>query len=600
MKNVPFYDLKVTDGFWAERQRTMEEKTVWAVYDRFKETGRIETMDCKPHEVKPHIFWGSDVVKWMEGAAYILEQKEDPALWAKVDELIGMIEEGTREDGYYNSYYNSPDAEERFSNREDHELYSLGHMIEAAVALSHLGDDRLLKICCKNVELVDRIFRLEGSAAFDTPGHQEIELALVRLWQTTGEQRHRDLAEYFVQKRGRSEKDQAFFQLPKRRGDEKGTYTQAHLPAEEQLTAEGHAVRALYFYCAMADLAEATDNDKLRRAVEALFDDIYQKKMYITGGVGSQKTGERFTIPYHLPNREAYAETCAALSLALFARRLYQACPDGRYGDAAERALYNGMISGLSLEGDAFFYSNPLEMDVERDGIIQGYSPALERKKVFSCSCCPPNLVRLIPSIADFVYTYDAEYLYVHQYIPTVGTVDGAKVELQTAYPADGKVKIAYNGKKLALRKPAWCRKVITDHPYREERGYLYFETDTVEIDFVMEPVFYTAVDAVHENSGRVALMRGPIVYCIEGQDQPAKPFNCRVDPSQAVRVTEETYGGYPVLQAVGAVAVPTAQTELYAPYQAEELQPCTLRYIPYYTFANRGADDMQVWVLKK
>ncbi len=597
MKNVPFYDLKVTDGFWAERQRVVEDTTVRAVYDRFAETGRIETMDCKPHEVKPHIFWGSDVVKWMEGAAYILEQKEDPELWNKVDVLIRMIEEGTTEDGYYNSYYNTPGAEERFTERKNHELYSLGHTIEAAVALSHLGDDRLLKVCRKNVELVDRIFRKEQSAAFDTPGHQEMELALMRLWEATGEEKYRDLAAYFVNKRGRSEKDAAFTREVRK---DNGSYDQSHLPAEEQLTAEGHAVRALYFYCAMADLAEALDDEKLRRAVEALFDDIYQRKMYITGGVGSQSVGERFTVPYHLPNREAYTETCAALSLALFARRLYQTRPDGRYGDAAERALYNGMISGLSLSGDAFFYTNPLEMDVERDHIPQGYSPALERQKVFSCSCCPPNLVRLIPSVADFVYTYDAERLYVHQYIPTVGTIDGAPVELQTNYPADGKVKVTYSGKKLTLRKPAWCRKVVTDQPYREELGYLYFDADTVEIEFVMEPLFYASSDAVHENTGRVALMRGPIVYCIEGQDQPAKPFNCRVDALRPVRVTDETYGGLPVLEATGAVTVNAAQTDLYAPYRAEPLQPCTLRYIPYYTFANRGADDMQVWVLKK
>lgn len=592
MKAVPFYDLKVTGGFWAERQKMVAEKTIYAVYDRFAETGRIDTMDCKEHEVKPHIFWGSDVVKWMEGAAYILEQRDDPRLRELLEELIGKIKEGVAEDGYYNSYFNSPAPQwKRFSDRDKHELYSLGHMIEAAVALSHLGDDRLLEICRKNVALVDRIFRQEDSAAFTTPGHEEIELALMRMWEATGEEQCRELAEFFVRRRGTSEKDAAIYV------QDHGEYAQSHLPVAEQTTAEGHAVRACYLYCAVADLAALGDAE-MRKAAETLFDDIYEKKMYITGAIGSGHRGERFTVPYHLPNREAYAETCAALSLSLFARRMYQMEPDGRYGDAAERALYNGMMAGLSLDGEAFFYTNPLELDTGRQNIPQGYNPPMARKKVFGCSCCPPNITRIVPSIADFVYSYDEEYLYVHQYIPTAGTVDGAEVLLETAYPADGKVRVAYIGKKLALRKPAWCTEVVTDAAYQERKGYLYFETDRVEIEFVMKPVFYSAADAVHEDAGRVALMRGPIVYCIESQDQPAEVFRCRVDADAPGTVTGDCFGGYPVLEASG-VAVP-GQKALYAPYKNAAAQPCTLRYIPYYAFANRGADDMQVWVLKK
>ncbi|MBQ6823765.1 MAG: glycoside hydrolase family 127 protein [Clostridia bacterium] len=593
MKKVPFYDLTVTDGFWAERQKTMAEKTVYAVYNRFNETGRIETMDCKPHAIKPHIFWGSDVVKWMEGAAYILEQREDPRLRALVEELLDRIEEGVAEDGYYNSYYNSPDpGKERFSDRNDHELYSLGHLIEAAVALSHIGNDRLLKIACKNADLVDRIFREEDSAAFTTPGHEEIELALVRLWEATGEKRYLELSEFFVRKRGCSPKDHAIYKK------DNGSGIQSHMPMMEQTTAEGHAVRAVYLYSAVADLAMVLEDAELKKLAERLFDDICEKKMYITGGIGSSDRGERFTVPYHLPNREAYAETCAALGFALFARRMYQIEPDSRYGDAAERALFNGMISGLSLEGDAFFYSNPLEIDCSYANIPMGYQPALERKKVFGCSCCPPNLTRLIPSVADFIYTYDDERLFVHQYIPNRGTADGYAVEMETAYPSDGYVKISCSGKKLALRKPGWCTEVRTHASYTEKKGYLYFETNEVEIEFVMKPVFYRTGTAVHDNIGRVALMRGPIVYCIESKDQPMRIFQCRVDAEAAVEVSEETYGGYPVLIARGEVS--PFEKGLYIPYKAQERTPCALRYIPYYTFANRGADDMQVWVLRK
>ena len=228
----------------------------------------------------------------------------------------------------------------------------------------------------------------------------------------------------------------------------------------------------------------------------------------------------------------------------------------------------------------------------------QGYDPKPVRQKVFKCSCCPPNLVRMIPSIADLVYSYNEEYLFVHQYIATVGTADGMPVRMETDYPADGKVKIECKGKKLVMRRPAWCRDVRCDLPYREEKGYLYFDTDRVEIEFVMAPVFYTASHNVHEDAGRVALMRGPIVYCIEGKDQPEDVFRLRVDADAPVAVTEETYGGLPVLTAAGEIL--PEQPSLYAPYAPAEPRPAVLRFIPYYTFANRGADDMQVWVLKK
>ncbi len=595
MKKVPFYDLKVTDGFWAAQQKLVREKTVWAVYDRFEETGRIATMDGKSHGFEPHIFWGSDVVKWLEGVAYLLEEQDEPKLRELAEKIIDDIEAAQDADGYYNSYFCNPEAKwPRFSERDKHELYSLGHMIEAAVAWYHAtGEDRLLQICCRNVELVDRVFRREKSAGFVTPGHQEIELALLRLYEVTGNPMHRDLAEFFIRERGIHPKDIS----PERYANDGGIYLQGHLPVVEQTTAVGHAVRALYLYCGMADLAKELGDEKLQNAVETLFNDIYEKKMYITGGLGSQHQGERFTVAYHLPNRKAYAETCAALALALFGRRLYNQKPDGRYGDAVERALYNGMISGLSLDGESFFYVNPLEMDLSRMGIPGEKQAKTQRQRVFNCSCCPPNLVRLIPAIGEYVYGYDRDTLFVHQYIPTEGTVEGAAVKMETAYPLDGTVKITYEGdKKLALRKPAWCGKFTASAPCREEKGYLYFDTNEVAVTFEMEPIFYTASDAVHEDAGRVALMRGPIVYCLEGQDQPGDLFRCRVDPEGKVKVLKETFGGSPILVAEG-VLLPV-QKSLYAPYQKQKGEPVTLRYIPYYAFANRGEDDMQVWPL--
>mgnify|MGYP005812741485 CR=1 FL=1 len=593
MQRGRFYDLTITGGLWKERQDTVRKCTALAVYDRFWETGRIQTLDCGWREgrpMKPHVFWGSDCFKWLEGAAYLLAEKEDPALRAKAEAMIAQIEKGQAPDGYYNSYFNAT-GEPRYQNRNAHELYSLGHLIEAGVAwYEATGSDRLLKIGRRGADHADRVFRIEQSAGFVTPGHEEIELALIRLYRVCGEPRYLELAEFFIRQRGANQKDQAVFIK------DHGEYAQSHQPVTEQREAVGHAVRAVYLYCAIADLAEETGDAGLREAAERLFADIAEHKMYLTGGIGALQQGEAFSVPYHLPNHTAYAETCAALGLALFAGRLAAATPDARYADAAERALFNGMLAGLSLSGDAFFYENPLAVDRALKEVPLIHHAPLQRQKVFSCSCCPPNLVRMIPSIGDWIYSFDAQYLYVHQYIPNTGFCGGARVTLQTAYPEDGRVTVCHTGSRgLALRKPGWCRKFEASAPCREERGYLYFETNQVTVDFQMEPCLIRAGSRVHNNCGKLALQRGPVVYCLEGQDQPADLYALRLDPDAEIRVLPEKLGGLPLLEA-GGLIVPEQQA-LYAPYEKQETTACRLKFIPYYTFANRGEDDMMVWI---
>lgn len=592
MRQIPFYDLKITDSFWGSWQHTMHATTAQAIYDRFYETGRITTMDCSwkvGDPQRPHHFWGSDVFKWIEGVAYMLETQDAPALRKLVEDVIALVRKGIREDGYYNSFFNSEVGEEIYTNRDRHELYSLGHMIEAGVAWAHAtGDSSLLELAKRGADHADKLFRLEGSAAFVTPGHEEIELALIRLADATGEEKYRALSQFFVDQRGNNPID-----LPIHKD---AAYSQSHLPVRQQTEAVGHAVRALYLYCAMADQARHTGDKELTQAVEALFSDIWEKKMYITGATGSVFAGENFSVPYHLPNQRAYAETCASLSLALFGRRLLMLHPDGRFGDAVEKALYNGMLSGISLEGDAFFYVNPLELDQSLCDVPYEKQHLAQRKKVFGCSCCPPNLLRVIASIGDFIYTWEDDRLFVHQYIANEGTVDGCAVKLEGNYPVSGNIRVSCPGKKLALRRPGWCQSYTASAPCTEKDGYLYFDCDSVQIEFAMEPVFVTAASAVHGNQGRVALMRGPIVYCAEGQDQQADLFRCRIDPRQGAAVTEKTIGGLPVLEASGAI-VPQ-QTALYAPWQPTAATPVKLRMIPYFTFNNRGADDMQVWLL--
>lgn len=591
MKTVPFYNLKLTDTFWSERQRTVREKTVWAVYNRFYETGRIPTMDCSWKEgdpQKPHKFWGSDVFKWIEGAAYLLEDQKDDRLTQAVNEIIVKVETGIREDGYYNSYYNSV-PEPVYTFRDSHELYSLGHMIEAAVAWEHAtGDCRLLDLACRGVAHAYKVFVTDGSAGFVTPGHEEIELALMRLYARTKDPIHLKLAQFFVDSRGTNDKDPPLWNSH--------PYSQSHIPVRQQREAVGHAVRAVYLYCAMADLALETNDQELVTAADSLFADIYEKKMYITGGIGSVYTRESFTVPYHLPNRKAYAETCAAIGLALFCRRMLAIRPDSRYADVAERALYNGMLSGLSLDGEAFFYVNPLELDLSTCSIPYEKQHLARRQEVFNTSCCPPNLVRLIPSIGDFVYTTDGDTLFVHQYFANEAVIDGSTASLKSNYPYDGKVSMSCPGKKLALRRPGWCSHFTTSAPYEEKGGYLYFGYDTVDIDFDMTPIFITAASTVHADQGRVAVMRGPIVYCAEGQDQEVSLFRCRIDPESPLKKTGDTLGGLPILEAQGSFL--PHQSELYIPYKKATPTPCRLRLIPYFTFANRGEDDMQVWLL--
>ncbi|MBQ9964130.1 MAG: glycoside hydrolase family 127 protein [Clostridia bacterium] len=590
MNSVPFSDITLKNGFWSDKQQLNRETVLWAVYNRFKETGRIDSMDCQTYYEDLSIAWGSDVFKWIEGAAYVYRLHPDEKIISAIRNIVNDVKDGTREDGYYNSYFNNPRiTKPRFTDRNAHELYSLGHMIEAGIAVYEtFGDDTLLNLCKRGADLVYRIFFKENSAAFVTPGHEEIELALVRLYRATQEQRYLELAEFFVRQRGNNVKDQPI------RSDFVEV-DQSHLPITQQTTAEGHAVRAVYLYCAIADLAKDLQDDSLFQTAETLFSDIYEHKAYITGGIGSTNDGEAFIRPYYLPNATAYTETCAALGLALFCRRMYALKPDGRYGDLAERALYNGMLSGLSLDGTSFFYTNPLEIDLDRQGVRGIPARITQRKKVFGCSCCPPNLVRLLPSLADFLYTYDDRYLYVHQYMANVGTVDGCHIEVKTAYPQDGGVAVAYNGNRnVALRRPAWCQEIKADAVYVEKDGYLYFDSSAVSVEFVMQPLFYQASTHVHENVGKVALMRGPIVYCLEEHDQLYPLASLRVNPASAVTVCKESFGGLPKLQTDG-IAV-SQSTPLYHPV-CDEHTACPLTFIPYYAFANRSESAMKVWI---
>ncbi len=351
MKHIPFFNTKIKGSFWGERQDVSKNVTIDAVYDRFKETKRFEALKCNKEQQEKegwssHIFWDSDVAKWIEGVAYALEEKRDESLEKRIDDLIDDMCASQLENGYYNCYYNIYNSDKKFAYRMNHELYCLGHLIEAAVAYHHAtGKDKLLGLVERYLDLVIRVFVKEDSAQFVTPGHEEIELALVKLYHATGDKKYLELSKFFIDKKGCNEKDKDHYS-----NWCTAYYFQDQLPVREQTTAEGHSVRAMYLYSAMADIAKEYNDTELQRACERLFENISEKRMYITGGVGSSRIGEAFTVDYDMPNETAYTETCASIGLALFCRRLSELKPDGAFADIAEKAMYNGSISGVSID----------------------------------------------------------------------------------------------------------------------------------------------------------------------------------------------------------------------------------------------------------
>ena len=355
---VPFQQVDLDQGFWQERQRINRDVSIWNVYKRFQETGRFDAFRCDWREGmpnKPHVFWDSDVAKWMEAAAFLLEKKPDPQLEAAVDELVDRIADHQDADGYFNTYFTACEPEARFTRRTDHELYCAGHLFEAAVAYAHAtGKEKFLGLMRRYADYIERVFKDEKSAAFLTPGHEEIELALVKLYRHTGEKRYLELSRWFVEERGRHEEG-LYEMFPSK-------HAQDHLPVRQMETAEGHCVRALYLYSAMADLAYEYQDEELLGVCRRIFLNIVRRRMYVTGGVGSTAHGEAFTVDYDLPNRTAYAESCASIALIFFARRMLRLEADSLYADTMERVLYNGFLSSVSLDGRKFFYVNPLEL----------------------------------------------------------------------------------------------------------------------------------------------------------------------------------------------------------------------------------------------
>lgn len=602
--SVGFEYVRITGGFWKKRQEINRDVTADAVYRRFQDTGRFAALACAWREGmpdRPHYFWDSDVAKWIEGAAYILEAGRDEELERRCDEAIADITAHQDETGYFNSYFLSVAPDARFTDREKHELYCAGHLIEAAVAYAHAtGKDALLRAMIRYADYIYQVFYIERSAAFDAGGHPEIELALVRLYDATGERKYLELARHFLDMRGRSERDRPIAPFANM------YYDQSHKPLLEQETPEGHAVRALYIYSAMADIASRMDDPAYFQAASRLFEHIVARRMYITGATGSTHIGEAFTVDYHLPNSTAYAETCASIALALFARRMMETEADAIYADTIERAMYNGALAGVSLDGKAFFYENPLEIDpafadVNTSTEEKQHMPIMQRKAVFDCSCCPPNILRFIASIAQSFYTVSDQdgTVFVHQYAQSEADLGAGRIAQVTDYPVSGRIVLSIEGgiRRVALRIPLWCRTFTLSVPYEMQGDYVYAdvpEDGKIVLDIPMEVQLIEANAAMQDNAWRVAVMRGPVVYCAEGIDNGEKLRSLSLVSGEPFTQEQSDVFGLPVLRTRGLRKRSSA--ELYARY-SESYEDTEITLIPYYAYANRGVSEMNVWL---
>lgn len=582
-----------------------------------------ETLDQLEDRFYGFVFQDSDFSKWIEAVGYSLAQHPDPELERIADEAIDVVCAAQYEDGYLDTFYIINNPKERFTNlRDHHELYCLGHLVEGAIAYYQgTGKDKLLKAAMRYADCVAEHFGNKEGKCKGYPGHEIAEMALTKLYDVTGETKYLDLAKFFVDERG---KRPYYFTLERNgkpeaeNSSEHYHYHQAHRPVREQDEAVGHAVRAVYLYSGMAEVAKYTGDEELLAACERLWDNIEQKKLYINGGIGASPEGEAFSYNYNLPNDKMYNETCASIGLVFFARRMLEMMPRGRYGDVMERALYNGVISGMDLDGKSFFYVNPLEVEPEgckKDA--QRRQVALPRQKWFGCACCPPNLARLLSSIASYAYSENEDTLFMHLYmggnlVKKVGNNE-VKLSVESEYPWKDTISIKMNMEEvtsftMAVRMPGWCKdaKIYLNgeevHPEINE-GYAYLKRswkdgDAIRLVFPMTPVFYQANTKVRADIGQVALMRGPVVYCLEEADNGANLHLVEVNAKAPVDEKHEVgeLGDIIRLTAQGRRIKESSGDDLYQPFLGYEYDTVTLNYIPYYTWCNRGVGEMKVY----
>ncbi|SEM75379.1 glycoside hydrolase family 127 protein [Paenibacillus sp. OV219] len=649
LTQVPWKNVSFSEGFWGTWQQTNSSSTVNAVYNRFYETGRIHAMSLEWQEGKPdkpHEFWDSDVAKWMEGAAYILYYHPNEELSQKLENIIDLIEKGQHESGYFNSFFLTLEPNNIFTDRSAHELYTAGHMIEAAVAHYYsTGSERFLNVMTRFADCIEDAFVINGTAKYTTCGHQEIELALVRLWQATEDERYLELSKHFVDSRGLDPKERVF-SVPNGTppADPKvrcyvhynDSYAQDDAPARQLPAAAGHAVRAMYYYSSMADLSREYDDKELYDACLRLWNDATLRKMYVTGGVSADRYGEAIGAAFTLPNAGSYAETCASIAMAFFAQRMFSMEPDARFTDIVELQMFNGALVGLSLDGTGFFYDNALESSPAYNDFSRGINdkrllfPHYRRERVFECSCCPPNILRFIGALGEYVYATENDTVYVSQYAQSKADVQLASGTLQisqeTNYPWTETVTVKVYAEQapssvVAFRIPGWCTTpsvtidgtVVYDNETIAQgvvmaRGYVYVPAaliagGTVVLNFPMKITELEANPLVTEDCGKIAIMRGPIVYCVEAEDNAGvNVFDLTVLRNPQYEHQMGEIGGVPMVLLNGKAAVRSTEGWTNTLYRSGSSKFTNVNFtaIPYFAWANREAGDMSVWLNKE
>ena len=603
--------VSLTDRVFAPRQQCGRESTIPECIDKCRSTGRLRAFELKwrPGDPdKPHVYWDSDVAKVMEGMALSLVVHPDPQLEKLLDQLVDLVVGAQQPDGYLNTHFTNVEPENRWKTlHRDHELYCAGHLIEAAVAhFDATGKRKFLDAMCRYADLIAATFGRAPGQSRGYPGHEEIELALVKLYRATGEKRYLDLAKYFIDERGA---EPNYYVQNEGVSVSKLQNLQADIPVRQQTAATGHAVRALYLYCAVADVAAETGDAELFELAKRIFDNIAERRMYITGGVGSSAMGEAFTYDYALPGDTAYAESCAAIALVFFAKRLLDATSDRKYAEVMEKALYNNALSGISLDGKHFFYANPLEVNATTKELM---NKGRVRQEWFSCSCCPTSYCRFLPQLGRFCAAVEPGKIRID--IPAAMRIETPEfaAEITGNYPYSGDIAffVRRGGHcEVALRIPGWCGKYSVklngnDETRRVSDGYWRMTRDwnagdKIELTLHIEPELRFADPRVAADSGRAAIQRGPLVYCVEGADNPGvRLYSLRLPRAPEFR--ESAAPGLPD----GTVALHfaarhdvTAPGELFSsnPPEYAETQ---VTAIPYALWQNRGAGDMQVFML--
>jgi len=622
----------ITDKFWGDIQKlirdvvlpyqlsVMEDNVPGASKSHAIQNFRIAAGEAKG-EFYGLIFQDSDLAKWLEAVAYSFVTHPDKKLEEKADELIELISRAQEPDGYLNTYFTIMHPERKWQSLHDcHELYSNGHMIEAAVAYYQAtGKDRFLNIMKKTADLICSRFGVDKIRGI--PGHQEIELALLRLYKVTGNKEYFNTALYFINERG---KDPSYFEEEAKARDwyywsqnEDRQYAQNHKPVREQFTAVGHSVRAVYMYTAMAQLALETNDKELLNACNMLWDNITQKQMYITGGIGSTVHGEAFSIDYDLPNDTTYSETCASIAMCFFARSMLDIKASGEYSDIMERMLYNTVLASMQLDGKQFFYVNPLEVIPGKSGVIKTHKHTLpERPKWFACACCPPNVSRLILSLGKYAWGEADNTVYAHMFVggfARFNVSEGVNIDCVSNYPFGGNVSYTVEPETksaefiFAIHIPQWCKNVkyslngyetfvtVTD-------GYAYITRnwksgDKVELTFDLPVMRIYSNLSVSGNAGKVCLQRGPLVYCFEQADNEAPLAAIRLPADSKIKASVETDG---VLKNIITLEMnglkETGNSSLYTE-EKPKAEPVRLKAIPYYTWGNRTLGEMCVWI---